>query len=357
MVDIELKQVSKSYGQTKILDTLNLNIANREFVTIVGPSGCGKSTLLRMIAGLDTISSGQLFFDGKLMNDVAPKERGVAMVFQSYALYPHLSVYNNVAFGLKGRMPKPAIREKVLDVLDRLQLSKLAGRLPKQLSGGQRQRVAIARAISREPGVMLFDEPLSNLDAGLRNQTRLEIARLHRTVGSTTIYVTHDQAEAMTLSDRIVLLNGGRIEQFDSPLDIYRRPANRFVAEFIGSPKINMLQKNEAAQLFAGTPAASQIVALGDVVLGLRAHELEAVPPGNAGLKARVSVVEEYGDRAYFHVETEQFGTPLITEMTTMENVKAGDVVGLSALVPEPLVFDGGSGSRLARGNAELATC
>lgn len=350
MANIELKGLSKSYGHVMVLDALNLSIANGEFVTIVGPSGCGKSTLLRMIAGLDTISSGHLFFDGKTVNDVAPKERGVAMVFQSYALYPHLSVYDNVAFGLKGRMPKLVLREKVLDVLERLQLSKLAKRLPKQLSGGQRQRVAIARAISREPGVMLFDEPLSNLDAGLRNQTRLEIARLHRAVGSTTIYVTHDQAEAMTLSDKIVLLNGGRIEQFGSPLDVYRRPANRFVAEFIGSPKINMLQKNEALLLFAGMPAASGIGLLGDVILGLRAHELEAVPLGKASLKARVSVVEEYGDRAYIYVETEGFSTPLVMEMTAMEDVKVGDIVGLAPRVSEPLIFDQESGARLEKG-------
>jgi ABC-type sugar transport system ATPase subunit len=352
MANIELKGLSKSYGHHIVLDALDLSIANGEFVTIVGPSGCGKSTLLRMIAGLDSISSGQLFFDGKTVNDVAPKERGVAMVFQSYALYPHLSVYDNVAFGLKGRMPKPAIQEKVLDVLDRLQLSKLAKRLPKQLSGGQRQRVAIARAISREPGVMLFDEPLSNLDAGLRNQTRLEIARLHRAVGSTTIYVTHDQAEAMTLSDKIVLLNAGRIEQFGSPLDVYRKPANRFVAEFIGSPKINILQKNEALSLFAGMPAAHSIGSFEKVVLGLRAHELETVPAGNATLKARVSVIEEYGDRAYIYVETEGAGTALVMEMTGMEDVKVGDIVGLAPRVPQPLVFDEQSGTRLEQGIA-----
>lgn len=339
MVAIQLNKVSKAYGSHVVLDSLDLAIADGDFVSIVGPSGCGKSTLLRMIAGLDTISRGDLFFDGARVNDVQPRDRGVAMVFQSYALYPHFSVFNNVAFGLKGRLPKEAIPAKVTDVLRRLELLHLSDRLPSQLSGGQRQRVAIARAISREPGVMLFDEPLSNLDASLRNQTRMEIARLHRALGTTTIYVTHDQAEAMTLSNKIVILNGGRIEQNGSPLEIYRRPANRFVAEFIGSPKINMLEHEDACKLFAARLGLQQIATRKDVWIGVRAHELQTAQPNNAPLKARVSLVEEFGDRAYIYVETLDTGTSIVTEMTTMEDVKPGDTVGLEPRIDHPILF------------------
>lgn len=268
------------------------------------------------------------------------------MVFQSYALYPHLSVFDNVAFGLKGRLAKEAISPKVNDVLQRLQLSHLSDRLPRQLSGGQRQRVAIARAISREPKVMLFDEPLSNLDAGLRNQTRMEIARLHKALGSTTIYVTHDQAEAMTLSDKIVILNRGKIEQAGSPLNVYRRPANRFVAEFIGSPKINILDSADALRLFPGRDVVSATDA-GKVWIGLRAHELQAVSPEVAGLKARVLLIEEYGDRAYVYVETLDSGATMIMEMTAMEDLKPGDIVGVETRVDAPLIFSSESGDTI----------
>ena len=347
MAKIELKDLSKSYGSHKVLDALNLEIRDGEFVTIVGPSGCGKSTLLRIIAGLDAVSDGQLIFDGKVVNDITPRERGVAMVFQSYALYPHLSVFDNVAFGLKGRMPTNSIRTKVEDVLEKLQLSHLSKRLPKQLSGGQRQRVAIARAISREPGVMLFDEPLSNLDASLRNQTRTEIARLHRSLGTTTVYVTHDQAEAMTLSDKIAILNKGKIEQFGAPLEIYRKPINRFVAEFIGSPKINFISIADALLLPAIKQKLMKSNGSEQIIVGLRPHEIRAVHVNATSLKAKVTVVEEYGDRGYAYLETINSGTAVVVELTPKQELSVGDLASLDTSVETPLLISSKNGERL----------
>lgn len=344
MATIELKSLSKGYGHHKVLNDLDLTIEEGEFVTIVGPSGCGKSTLLRILAGLESITGGDLYFDGGKVNEVPPKERGVAMVFQSYALYPHLSVFKNVAFGLKGRIAPEKIKERVDDVLARLQLSHLSTRLPKQLSGGQRQRVAIARAISREPGVMLFDEPLSNLDAGLRTQTRMEIAKLHRNLGSTTVYVTHDQVEAMTLSDKIVILNAGKIEQVGTPLELYRRPANRFVAEFIGSPKINVLSKEEGLKLFAGSRTALIIEAAGDVEVAVRAHEVRIAAIGEGHLSGTVSVIEAFGDRAYLYVDVDGGKTAIAVEASTTENLGPGDRVALATRTDSPLLFDRVSG-------------
>ena len=248
MTSLALKKVTKSFGAVDVIRGVDLDIAAGEFVVFVGPSGCGKSTLLRMIAGLEPISSGELAVGGARMNEVAAARRGVAMVFQSYALYPHMNVYKNMSFGLEtAKMPKPEIDTRVRKAADILQISHLLDRKPKQLSGGQRQRVAIGRAIVRDPKIFLFDEPLSNLDAELRVQTRVEIAKLHNDIGATMIYVTHDQVEAMTLADRIVVLRAGVIEQHGSPLDIYNRPVNRFVAGFIGSPKMNFLTVAVAA--------------------------------------------------------------------------------------------------------------
>jgi multiple sugar transport system ATP-binding protein len=252
MTTLALKQIKKQYGATEVIRGVDLKIESGEFVVFVGPSGCGKSTLLRMIAGLEPISGGELQIGGERMNHKAASERGIAMVFQSYALYPHMSVYKNMSFGLEtARMAKPEIEKRVRKAADILQITQLLDRKPKQLSGGQRQRVAIGRAIVRDPKIFLFDEPLSNLDAELRVQTRVEIAKLHADIGATMIYVTHDQVEAMTLADRIVVLRGGRIEQFGTPLEIYNRPANRFVAGFIGSPKMNFFDV-EIAQQQAG---------------------------------------------------------------------------------------------------------
>ena len=242
MIKLKLDNVNKQLGGMRILRDVSLDIAAGEFVVFVGPSGCGKSTLLRLIAGLDSICAGDLLIDGRRVNDLEPRERGVGMVFQSYALYPHMSVYDNISFGLKlAKTDKTSLRERVLKTAQILQLDKLLQRKPKELSGGQRQRVAMGRAMAREPDILLFDEPLSNLDASLRVQMRNEIARLHARLGSTMIYVTHDQVEAMTLADKIVVLNGGRVEQVGSPRELYERPASRFVAGFLGSPKMNFL--------------------------------------------------------------------------------------------------------------------
>jgi multiple sugar transport system ATP-binding protein len=240
---VVLQKVEKRYGALDVIHGIDLKIEPGEFVVFVGPSGCGKSTLLRMIAGLEEITGGALMLDNERMNEVAPAKRGIAMVFQSYALYPHMSVYKNLAFGLEtAGFKKAEIQPKVKRAAEILQIEKLLERKPKALSGGQRQRVAIGRAIVREPRIFLFDEPLSNLDAELRVQMRVEISRLHRSLGNTMIYVTHDQVEAMTMADKIVVLNAGRIEQIGAPLDLYNNPVNRFVAGFIGSPKMNFLQ-------------------------------------------------------------------------------------------------------------------
>jgi multiple sugar transport system ATP-binding protein len=246
MAEVILKNVSKTYeGGNVAVSDVNIEIKDREFVVLVGPSGCGKSTTLRMVAGLEEISSGDLFIDGKRVNDVSPKDRDIAMVFQNYALYPHMSVYENMAFGLKLRkFDKEEIKTRVNEAAKILGLEQFLDRKPKALSGGQRQRVAVGRAIVRKPKVFLFDEPLSNLDAKLRVQMRTEISKLHQKLGATMIYVTHDQTEAMTMGDKIVIMKDGIIHQIDTPLNLYNHPANRFVAGFIGSPSMNFLEGN-----------------------------------------------------------------------------------------------------------------
>jgi len=243
MANVKLTDIYKKYGTTEVVHGVNLSIHSGEFVVFVGPSGCGKSTLLRMVAGLEEITSGTIEIGDEIVNDIVPAERGVAMVFQSYALYPHMTVFENMAFGLKmAKVKKSEIEKRVHEAAEVLQISSYLDRLPKQLSGGQRQRVAIGRAIVRNPKVFLFDEPLSNLDAALRVQTRIEIAKLHSQLSATMIYVTHDQVEAMTLADKIVVLNKGIIEQVGSPIELYNSPKNKFVAEFIGSPKMNIIE-------------------------------------------------------------------------------------------------------------------
>ncbi|MGD9211475.1 MAG: sn-glycerol-3-phosphate ABC transporter ATP-binding protein UgpC [Desulfobacteraceae bacterium] len=242
MAGIVLKDVVKRYGSVEAVNNVNLSIDSGEFVVFVGPSGCGKSTLLRMISGLEEITEGEIYIDNKMVNHIDPAGRGIAMVFQSYALYPHMTVAKNMGFGLRmnGR-PKEEVKKRVLAAAKTLQIENLLDRMPKQLSGGQRQRVAIGRAIVRDPKVFLFDEPLSNLDAELRVEMRLQIAKLHQELGNTMIYVTHDQVEAMTLADKIVVLNKGNIEHFGTPMELYHRPQNLFVAGFIGSPKMNLI--------------------------------------------------------------------------------------------------------------------
>ncbi|HPE62157.1 MAG TPA: sn-glycerol-3-phosphate ABC transporter ATP-binding protein UgpC [Thiolinea sp.] len=314
MASLSLKNVKKRFGRTEVLHGINLEIQAGEFVVFVGPSGCGKSTLLRLIAGLETISGGELHIGDGLVNDLSPRERGIAMVFQSYALYPHMSVYRNMAFGLRiDGDSKDAMDRKIRAAAAKLHLEPLLDRKPGQLSGGQRQRVAIGRAIVRDPRVFLFDEPLSNLDAALRVRMRIEIARLQQELNTTTIYVTHDQVEAMTLADRIVVLQGGRVEQVGKPVELYHQPANRFVAGFIGSPAMNFLP---ATVLDANDSTCSvevsgnrvngipRLVCLTgqSVTLGVRPEHLSLEPCEGLALAGQVESVERLGDITYLYL-------------------------------------------------------
>ena len=320
MAGLALKGVEKAFGAVPVLHGIDLDIEDGEFMVFVGPSGCGKSTTLRVIAGLEEVTSGTLAIGERVVNDVPAAQRGVAMVFQSYALYPHMTVAQNLAFALKlaGR-PRAEIDAAVSRAAGILQIEPLLQRKPGSLSGGQRQRVAIGRAIVRQPAVFLFDEPLSNLDAALRLQMRTELARLHRQLGATMVYVTHDQVEAMTLGQRIAVFNGGRIEQCGAPLSLYDTPASRFVAGFIGSPSMNFLRAqaagrgtlNVAGQLQQVAPAAAPWPA--ELVLGVRPEHLGLGPPGS-GITGRVDVVEHLGDAQIVHL-TLVTGEPLVVRL------------------------------------------
>lgn len=314
MANIVLQGVRKSYDSVETISGIDLQIVDGEFVVFVGPSGCGKSTLLRMIAGLEEISDGILEIGGVNVTDHPPSERGVSMVFQSYALYPHMTVYDNMAFGLGlSGATKDEISKRVNQAAEILQLSHLLKRKPKELSGGQRQRVAIGRAIVRKPQVFLFDEPLSNLDASLRVQMRIEIARLHAELKTTMVYVTHDQVEAMTLADRIVVINKGRIEQVGTPLELYHQPCNQFVATFIGSPKMNLLKvrlspEKNSVVLTDGTPVSVlQDLHAAEVgsplVLGIRPEHIELTNSPDGAIKGRVEVIEHLGNETYAYVD------------------------------------------------------
>ncbi len=326
MSRVELRGVSKRYGATEVVHGIDLDIAHGEFVVFVGPSGCGKSTLLRMICGLEPVSGGEVLIDGKSMRGVPPAKRGVAMVFQSYALYPHMNVAANMGFSLRMSGVPAGERDKLVrKAAAILQLEELLGRLPKELSGGQRQRVAIGRAIVREPGVFLFDEPLSNLDAELRVQMRLELTKLHRQLGTTMIFVTHDQVEAMTLADRIVVLRAGKVEQVGTPIELYERPINRFVAGFIGSPKMNFLAGRIEA--VAGdrarvvVPGLSAAIDVGlasvarpvgeEVAVGIRPEHLAVTGQAPVLFDADVEFVEQLGGTSYLHAPNHPAG-PLV---------------------------------------------
>lgn len=351
MIKLKLDNVNKQLGGARILRDVNLEIAAGEFVVFVGPSGCGKSTLLRLIAGLDSICAGDLLIDGRRVNDLEPRERGVGMVFQSYALYPHMSVYDNISFGLKlAKTEKTSLRERVLKTAQILQLDKLLQRKPKELSGGQRQRVAMGRAMAREPDILLFDEPLSNLDASLRVQMRNEIARLHARLGSTMIYVTHDQVEAMTLADKIVVLNGGRVEQVGSPRELYERPASRFVAGFLGSPRMNFLlarlqAPGETSLVdspvlgMTSLPFDSSNLAAGTLLsLGIRPEHVSLKSAeGAAGIV--VTAVEYLGSETYVHLETGQ-DEPLISRCEVHAGWQVGDRVELQLDIDNLHLFD-----------------
>lgn len=318
MADLSLSQVHKSFGAVNIIKGVDLDIKHGEFIVFVGPSGCGKSTLLRLIAGLEDITSGDIRIGNKLVNDLPPKDRSIAMVFQSYALFPHMTVRENVAFGLViSKAPKSEIDAKVAEAARMLKLEPLLDRKPSQLSGGQRQRVAIGRAIVRRPDVFLFDEPLSNLDAALRVGTRAEIAKLHRELGATMIYVTHDQVEAMTLADRIVVLEAGNVRQFGAPMELYHHPANKFVAGFIGSPKMNFLEVTSSASsldsvtVFSSDVKETIVPIKGDGVangssltLGVRPENMKLADEKSARLAGRVSLVERLGHQSYIEIET-----------------------------------------------------
>ena len=322
MAGLTLKDVAKSYGNVNVIKSIDLDIEDGEFVVFVGPSGCGKSTLLRMIAGLEEISGGTISIGDKAVNDVAPAKRGVAMVFQTYALYPHMTVYKNMAFGLKQvRTPQDEIDKRVRAAADILEITELLDRTPRALSGGQRQRVAIGRAIVREPDVFLFDEPLSNLDAALRVQTRIEIARLHQRLGTTMIYVTHDQVEAMTLADKIVVLNGGHIEQVGSPITLYEAPQNKFVAQFIGSPKMNFFNSTD---LNSSAPAAVKKKIDEKAELGIRPEHLMPCPKTSAMISAQMELVEQLGEYVLVHLKTAA-GTELIAKLPELPKASEGE--------------------------------
>ena len=284
MSKIVIKNLEKSFGENKVINNFNIDIKDGEFIVLVGPSGCGKSTLLRMVSGLESIDQGEIFLDTKLINNLIPSKREIAMVFQSYALYPHMNVFENMSFGLKmEKISKNEINEKVNHAATTLQIEDLLDRKPKQLSGGQRQRVAIGRAITRNPKVFLFDEPLSNLDAALRSEMRVEISKLHKKLNSNIIYVTHDQVEAMTLADRVVVMNNGKIQQIGSPKEIYNRPFNTFVASFIGSPPMNLIPISRNSENKTKTISFDETITLCNSFMELDKRNLIIFPEGSRG--------------------------------------------------------------------------
>ncbi len=354
MAELRMRDIKKSFGTVEVIKGIDLDIKPGEFIVFVGPSGCGKSTLLRLIAGLEDITSGTLEFDGEEVNEIPPALRGIAMVFQSYALYPHMTVYGNMAFGMKlAHAPKEEIDQSVRAAAEVLQLTPYLNRLPKQLSGGQRQRVAIGRAIVRNPRVFLFDEPLSNLDAALRVNMRLEIAKLHERMSDVTmIYVTHDQIEAMTLADRIVVLNAGIVEQVGAPMDLYDQPANLFVAGFIGSPAMNMVPcRIESASPDARvTPEGHAPVAIDAVIpdsavgkagtFGVRPEDLVITDSDTFIFKGRVIVVEHLGELTLVYVDCGRPDEPVIAKLDGNVRIDRGTEVRLAAPTHMLHVFD-----------------
>jgi multiple sugar transport system ATP-binding protein len=367
MAAVVLRGVEKRFGKIDVIRGVDLDIETGEFVVFVGPSGCGKSTLLRLIAGLEEATGGDIVIGGRRVNDVAPADRGVAMVFQSYALYPHMTAYENMAFGLKLKGGgKQDVDRAVREAARILQVEHLLDRKPKEMSGGQRQRIAIGRAIVRRPQVFLFDEPLSNLDAALRVQTRIEIARLHRSMEATMVYVTHDQVEAMTLADRIVVLNRGRVEQVGSPLELYHTPANRFVAGFIGSPSMNFLDTRAL-----GAEDGAVVVSLPDgqpcpvpadgargaapgrsLVLGVRPEHLSLDGPGLA-VPGKATLVEQLGESTLVHVTAG--GAPILVRQEGTVHVREGADVRVRVRPEACHLFDPESGAAVPRGGRRAA--
>ena len=351
MASVEIRGVRKSYDEHAVIHGVDVDIGDGEFVVLVGPSGCGKSTLLRMIAGLEDISEGEIRVDGVVVNDVASKDRDIAMVFQNYALYPHMTVAQNLAFSLSLRKaPAAQIKAKVERAAGILGLMPLLARHPRQLSGGQRQRVAMGRAIVRDPKVFLFDEPLSNLDAQLRVQMRTEIKTLHQRLKTTTIYVTHDQIEAMTMADKIVVMNGGRVEQVGAPLELYDRPANLFVARFIGSPSINLLKGRVAGGAFASeagrsfaSPQAERLADGTPVVYGVRPENFVLAP---GGIPLHVEVIEPTGAETQLFARLD--GEPVVCVFRERIEAQPGSEIGVLPRAESALLFDAASGRRVS---------
>ena len=352
MADININTINKYYGDVHVIKDVSLDIKSQSFTVLVGPSGCGKSTMLRMIAGLEDINSGTISIDGQVVNDLPPKQRNIAMVFQSYALYPHMTVFDNMAFGLKlEKRSKDEINERVQEAARILQIEDYLHRKPKQLSGGQRQRVAIGRAITRKPKVFLFDEPLSNLDAALRVQMRVELAKLHDQLNATMIYVTHDQTEAMTLANDIVVLDEGIVSQKGSPMELYNNPNNLFVGGFIGSPKMNFISSKITSKSGDKTevdlmgsakisiPKTSASASEGDAVeLGIRPEHLTVNADGDGSWESKVFVVEKLGSGTFLYLEKD--GEPLVVETDGDSNIKVGDTVKVGFDAARCQLFD-----------------
>ena len=357
MTEIVLRDIYKAYGTVEVIHGVDLHVKSGEFVVFVGPSGCGKSTLLRIIAGLEDVTGGQILIDGDEVNHITASERGLAMVFQSYALYPHMSVYKNMAFGLENsKMPRAEIDRRVTEAAEMLQITDYLQRRPKALSGGQRQRVAIGRAIVRDPKAFLFDEPLSNLDAELRVTMRKELAALHSKIGGTMVYVTHDQTEAMTLADTIVVLQGGNVEQIGAPLDLYNTPRNVFVAGFIGSPRMNLIEGAAVdGALIVGdgriaVPELPGLVAGSRITLGFRPEHILLVEPAEADFTAIVDYSEQLGGETYVYCSAE--GMPQLTiHQPGQLPVQAGQVLNLAVDRPSIHLFDA-NGQAIANGIA-----
>jgi lactose/L-arabinose transport system ATP-binding protein len=367
MADLKLNKVIKRFGEVQTIHGVDLDIKHGEFVVFVGPSGCGKSTLLRMIAGLETISDGEVMIDGVAVNDVSPSDRGIAMVFQSYALYPHMTVKENMSFGLRlAKRPKEEIEQRVGEAARILKLEPLLDRLPKQLSGGQRQRVAIGRTIVRNPKVFLFDEPLSNLDAELRVQMRVEISKLQEQLGNTMVYVTHDQVEAMTMADKIVVLRDGRVEQVGAPLELYHNPVNQFVAGFIGSPRMNFLNAKvlkmdgikALLELTGGEQFSMHLdrpVKVGDVLLmGIRPEHLQLDDFGDVKIDLNVDVVEALGGATFAY--TQYAGEDEVVVVTDGSHIiPRGKTINVSFKLEHVHLFDtSNAGSLLMQQKAPI---
>ncbi len=358
MSKIELLNVCKEFGTLRVIHDFSLTVEEGEFVVLVGPSGCGKSTLLRIVAGLEDVTSGELRIDGQLANDWTPVKRGVSMVFQSYALYPNMTVAKNMAFGLEqARLPRKEIRERVAAVAATLKLEPLMNRRPSQLSGGQSQRVAIGRAIVRDPGVFLFDEPLSNLDAELRVHMRVELAALHKRLQKTMIYVTHDQVEAMTLADRIVVMHAGRVEQIGTPLEIYNSPCNKFVAGFIGSPRMNFFPGTVRSDGFVQIPGG-QIRMLGgidenmphELAVGIRPEHLELCSTEEADVVGEVILSEHLGGESNVYILVGGQSETLVVRQPGQTAAAVGDSVGVHAFPGSVYLFHKDSGECLNAG-------